>query len=420
MTKRGRGEGTLEALVDVRWYGKPDPKLRGKQPERWRGCIMLGRKADGKPDRPWVFGATRAEVQNQLAELKRKADAGTRADRSKERVTVAEFMETWQAAARTSTRLQTWNGYEQITRNHIVPTLGRIKLSELRPDMIQRIYAAKLTEPQQTNHDKPLAPITVKKIAEVLHRALEMAVRWDYIARNPADNADTPAVPRRELPALHPAELNRLIDCAVAEAELTDGPAPERRAAKQWTVLWILAIHSGLREGELLALTWSEVDLERRTLTVRRNLVTVKDQTPRFGEPKSQTSRRTVSLPTEAVQALCQHKARQNEDRLAAVDWADYDLVFCTAAGTPLIRHNVLRAFRDALRRAGLPQAIHFHDLRHAHATNLLRAGVGIKTASSRLGHSGITITGDLYQHVASEMHQEAAERAAQVLRVAK
>ena len=170
----------------------------------------------------------------------------------------------------------------------------------------------------------------------------------------------------------------------------------------------------------MLALTWSDVDLERRTLTVRRNLVTVKDQTPRFGEPKSQTSRRTVSLPTEAVQALCQHKARQNEDRLAAIAWADYDLVFCTAAATPLIRHNVLRAFRDALLRAGLPQAIHFHDLRHAHATNLLRAGVGIKTASSRLGHSGITITGDLYQHVASEMDQEAAERAAQVLRVAK
>ncbi len=86
--------------------------------------------------------------------------------------------------------------------------------------------------------------------------------------------------------------------------------------------------------------------------------------------------------PTEAVQALRQHKALQNEDRLAAVGWADYDLVFCTVAGTPLIRHNVLRAFRDALCRAGLPQSIHFHDLRHAHATNLLRAGVGIKTAS--------------------------------------
>jgi hypothetical protein len=90
----------------------------------------------------------------------------------------------------------------------------------------RRHDAAKLTETQETNHDKPLTPITVKKIAEVLHRALEMAVRWDYIARNPADNADTPAVPRRELPALDPAELNRLIDCAIAEAELTDGPVP--------------------------------------------------------------------------------------------------------------------------------------------------------------------------------------------------
>jgi integrase len=111
------------------------------------------------------------------------------------------------------------------------------------------------------------------------------------------------------------------------------------------------------------------------------------------------------------------HKARQAQDRLAALVWADNSLVFCTHVGTPLIRRNVLRAFKLALRRVALPEAIRFHDLRHAHATLMLRAGVPLKVASGRLGHSGIGITADLYQHVATDMDIDAAERAAQALR---
>ena len=121
------------------------------------------------------------------------------------------------------------------------------------------MYANKLEE--------GLAPLTVKKITEVLHRALELAVRWNFLVRNPADNADKPAVPRRELPTLGPDELNRLLDAAATEAERTDVPAQQQRAAKQWAVLWMVTIHTGLREGELLALTWDDVDIERGTLT---------------------------------------------------------------------------------------------------------------------------------------------------------
>jgi integrase len=122
------------------------------------------------------------------------------------------------------------------------------------------------------------------------------------------------------------------------------------------------------------------VDLDRGTLTVRRTLVSTHDQTPRFGEPKSRTSRRTIALPAEAVAVLRTHKARQAKERLAAT-------------------------------------SVRFHDLRHAHATLMLRAGVPLKVASGRLGHSGITVTGDLYQHIASDMDVDAAERAARVLR---
>lgn len=392
--KRGHGEGTI--------YQRKSDSL-------WVGTIMLGRKPDGRPDRPKVTGRTRGDVQKQLAQLRRKADEGLRADPSKERQTVAAFMDTWLAATRTSVRLQTWEGYVQFTRKHIIPSLGRSKLSGLRADAIQAFYAAKLAE--------GLAPNTIKKIRSVLHRALKMAVKWNYLPRNVADGADTPAVSRRELITLGPAELNRLIECAVAQSERAGVTAHQTRAAEQWAVLWTLAIHSGCRESELLALFWSDVDLDHGTLTVRRNLVTVKGQIPRYGEPKSQNSRRTISLSREAIQALRSHKAHQVEERLAAVAWAENDLVFCTHFGTPLIRRNVLRAFKQALLRAELPASIRFHDLRHAHATLLLRAGVPLKIASGRLGHSGVGITADLYQHVASDMDVDAAERAASAMR---
>jgi integrase len=149
--------------------------------------------------------------------------------------------------------------------------------------------------------------------------------------------------------------------------------------------MWVLAIHTGLREGELLALQWSEVDVDRGLITVRRNLVNTKEPRPQYGEPKSTTSRRTVSIDAETVRLIRAHKARQSEDRLGALDGAAFDLVFCSQIGTPLMRRNVLRAFKLALRRAGLPESVRFHDLRHAHATLLLRAGVALKTASARL-----------------------------------
>jgi len=360
---------------------------------------MLGRKANGKPDRPKLTGPTKADVQRQLAELRLRAERGELVDSSQGRQTVAAYLDGWLEAAGTTTRPQTLAGYRQIVRDHITPGLGRYKLSALRPDAIQRLYAAKLAG--------GLSPYTVRKIHIVLHRALEMAVRWRYVPRNPADDVDPPTVTKRDQRPPEPAELARLVEAAEA--------AEDRLRA-----LWALAIYTGCRQGELLALSWTDIDIDidRATLTVRRNLVRVKNQMPQFGSPKSETSRRTISLPVVAVAALRAHKARQAEERLAAAHWATNDLVFCSAVGTPLIRRNVNRSFSAALKRAGLPSTIRFHDLRHAHATLMLRSGVPLKVASGRLGHGSIAITGDLYQHWVAEMDVDAAERAANALRV--
>ena len=159
--KRGNGEGSIYQREDGQWVGR----------------IMLGRKANGRPDRPKIVGKTRGEVQRKLAALRRKADEGVRADPASERQTLATYLDTWLSAARTSTRPRTWERYGQIVRLHIVPTLGRMRPSALRADAIQALYADKLAE--------GLAPRTVEKIHVVLHRALKMAVRWATCGATP-------------------------------------------------------------------------------------------------------------------------------------------------------------------------------------------------------------------------------------------
>jgi len=379
--KRGHREGSI--------YQRPDG--------RWVGTIMLGLKRDGKPDRPKVYGKTRGEVQKQLVELRRRDELGMRPDRSSERVKLRDYLPGWLDVSAATVRPLTLERYRQIVRMHLIPTLGDQAVSALKPEAVQRIYSAKLAA--------GLAPRTVLKIHIVLHRALAMALKWGYIVRNVAEIADPPTVPHHEIQPPGPAELSALVESSKA-------------AGDRLACLWALAIHTGCRQGELLGLGWPDVDLDAGTLTVKRSLVGVRACVPQFGDPKSASSRRTISLSDEAIASLRAHRARQNQDRLAAgLNWVDNGLVFATHLGTPLLQRNVIRDFKASLERAGLPRAIRFHDLRHAHATLMLRAGVPLKVASSRLGHGSIAITADLYQHLAQDMDLDAAQRAQQALR---
>jgi hypothetical protein len=153
---------------------------------------------------------------------------------------------------------------------------------------------------------------------------------------------------------------------------------------------------------------------------LRSYLVRVKDLISQFGSPESESSRRTISVPAVANAALRDHKARQAREHARARFWADNGLIFCTQLGTPLLRRNVNRSFSTALKRAGLPPAVRFQDLRHAHATLMFRAGVPLNVASGRLGHGSTAITADLYQHWAVEMDMDAAERAASAMQVSR
>jgi integrase len=156
-----------------------------------------------------------------------------------------------------------------------------------------------------------LSPATVTKVHIVMHRALQMAVRWNYLPRNPADLVDRPFVPKRDMKALEPGDLNKLVAVSMTRAQITTAVSKNQaRAEYQWAVLWALAYKTGLREGELLALQWTNVDMDNGLLGVIRNLVKSKEQRPLYGEPKSTTSRRTVSIDAEMVGMLRAHKAR--------------------------------------------------------------------------------------------------------------
>lgn len=378
--KRGDGEGSIDEVREG----------------LWRGRVMVGYKPDGKPDRRVIYGKTRAEVQRKLRELARQAEQGMLGDAEAGRVCVSAFLDRWLEAVQSTVGPRTYQRYAEVIRLHLLPELGRQRLAALRPDHLQALYARKLAAGQ--------AAASVRKLHAVLHHALRDAVRWGYAPRNVADAVDAPAVRRPELQPPAPTELKRLIEAA-------------RDADDRLAVLWIVAVYTGCRQGELLGLMWRDLDLETGTLVVRRTLLRAKGREPLFGEPKTARSRRTVTLPAPAVAALKEQRERQDAERASlGADYAHFDLVFASGTGTPLLPRNVIRSFKLALARAGLPSRTRFHDLRHAAATMLLRAGVHPKVVSERLGHSTITLTLDTYTHVVPGLDADAAGRLERVM----
>jgi integrase len=216
-------------------------------------------------------------------------------------------------------------------------------------------------------------------------------------ARNPADFVDLPRQARKEMKALSVEEVDRFMTAA---------------AADRWHVLFAFALATGMRPGEYLGLQWKDVDLRAGTVKVQRSLVR-EGKGWYFSEPKTARSRRTIPLPRTTVAMLADHKRQQAEERLAAgAGYANHDLVFATALGSPLGEQNLAsRHFKPLLRAAGLPSDIRLYDLRHTCATMLMEAGENPKVVSERLGHATITLTLDTYSHVLPTMQREAASK---------
>jgi integrase len=383
-----------------------DGSVYQRKDGRWVGEASVGLRADGGRQRRYVYADTREEAQAALRKLLHERDRGLLADPGKQ--TVGQFLTAWlEDVVKPSVRPNTYRSYADVVNRHISPALGRIRLTKLSPQHLQRFYREK--------QDEGLTR-TVRLCHSVLHRSLGQATKWGLIPRNPASVVDPPRVSKKEFRPLSPEEAQRFLEAVEGD---------------RFYALYVLAITCGLRQGELLGLTWENVDLDKGILQVRYQLQWVRKETAKSGqqeygekdgkrkrqeriwvltEPKSAKSRRTVMLPQVAVQALKKHRRQQIAEKLKMGEvWQDLGFVFTTPIGTPQDASNVRRrSFEPLLERAGVPK-IRFHDLRHTCATVLLAQGVHPKVVQEQLGHSQISLTLDTYSHILPTLQQEAA-----------
>lgn len=345
---------------------------------------------DGK--RRYVSGKTKTEAREALVTARAEAAGGVVLDAGK--LTVAEYLERWLSCSLKplvdagKMAHSTYIRYEGIVNRHISLAIGRKKLRELGRAEVRALYAEK---------GKTLSSRSVDYIHVTLQKALSQAVRDDLINRNVAEGERPRSTRnRKEIKALSSDQARTLLGTA-------QGTRNE--------ALYVVAVHAGLRQGELLGLKWPDVDLDAGgpRLSVRRALK-VTDHGPDFGPTKNKASRRSVPLSKTAAAALRAHRTRQNEERLRLGDlWQDHGLVFPNRVGKPLDHNNLYyRDYKKLLESAGLAdEGFTFHSLRHTFATELFNQGRRPKIIQSLLGHSSIVQTMDTYSHLLDDVDDE-------------
>jgi len=336
---------------------------------------------------------TRAEAEAECIKILHERNSGLH--QAPNKITVAEYLKHWLAAyAEPNTAPRTYERYAALVRRNLIPALGRHNLMRLRPTHIQSYYAAALKSGRADGRGG-LSAQTVVHLHRVFREALQQAVKWQILPRNPADAVTPPRPVRREMRVLDPKEIARLMDTCDDDDLRT---------------LIFVALSTGLREGELLALRWSDVDLKEGHLQVTRTLHYLTNKGLQFGEPKTRRSRRRVALSKETARVLAMHRTRQLERRLLLGSaYADNDLIFATEVGEPVKPYSISPRFKRVVRKAKLGQ-MRFHDLRHTSASLLLAAGIHPKVVSERLGHSTVNLTLDTYSHVLPGLQEQAAQ----------
>lgn len=362
--RRGNNEGSVRKRPDGRW------EARLRLPDNQRKSL---------------YGDTRQEAVKELQAFQRQLEQGMPV--AAEKLTLAHYLHDWLDGIRPPTlEYATWNSYEQFIRIHLIPAIGSTRLAKLTPQQLQKLYADKLAEGKSST--------TVRHIHACLHKALEDALRFGLVQRNVASLVKAPPMRKHAMQVYSPDQARKLLTTAQGE---------------RLEAAYVLALSTGMREGELLALKWRDVDLDEGVIRIQTTLKRAPLGKRTIGKPKTAGSRRKVMLTPTAQSALKRHKVRQLEERLqAGPGWQDHDLVFTNTVGNALDPTNFYRyQYKPLLKRAGLPY-IRFHDLRHSAATLLLLSGVHPKVVSEMLGHSSINITLNLYSHVLPDMQASA------------
>ena len=338
----------------------------------------------------------RKDAEKELRRLLRAVDTGEHVDPS--RMTVRQWLITWLATVQQEIAPGSHHRYSIIVQQHLIPALGHLPITKLSPAHIQSFYNELTTTGRRDNRAGPLAPRTRQHIHRVLSAALSRSVEQQVIARNPADvfKRRLPKVERKEMAVLTPEQSGTLLDAT--------RPTP-------LYVPVMLALATGMRRGEILALRWRNVDLDRGIVRVTESLEQPKGGL-RFNPPKSGRGR-IITLPASAVEELREHKRAQQAEHLLKVGVRQNGttLVCMRADGKPTTPLGLSNMFFKFIRKLQDVPTLRFHDLRHTHATQLLMAGVHPRIAQERLGHSTVALTLDLYSHVTATMQEDSAAK---------
>jgi len=369
---RQRSKGSWTIIVDV---GK-DPET-GRRRQQW-----------------YTIRGTKRDADRALREMLTAMEKGTYVKPTL--LTLGEWLMQWlESYVSMHTTPRTQESYNSTIRHHLIPALGAIPITQLQPQHLQSYYAQALSQ-GRADHRGGLSARSVLYHHRILSEALTHAVKMGLVARNVAEVVDPPRPARSSMATLAPEDIPVFLE-----------------AAKEtpYYVFYSNLLYTGLRRGESIALRWRNVDLDMASLSVVETAFKLGNGEYVIKEPKTPHSRRTVALPPSLALLLRQYRSDQEKlmfqmgSRLK-----DTDFVFARSDGSPLDPNMVTRTFSKIVRKAGLPH-MRLHDLRHTHATLMLKAGVHPKIVSERLGHAGIGITLDTYSHVLPGLQEAAAER---------
>lgn len=363
--RRGRGEGSIYQRANGMWCA----------------TYSAGYANDGNRKRRTVFGESKEDVQKKLRDKLNQAT--TSLSIAPNKVKLGQYLDRWlNDAAKAAVRPTTYANYERVVKNHIKPHLGGVTLGNLTPVHVQSMIASMQTDGKSAE--------TIRLTYAVLRRALKQAVTWRLVTYNATYGVERPRAVKVEITALDADQVTDLLKAARGD---------------RLEAIYVLAVGTGMRLGEIFGLQWADVDLAAATIMVRRTLSELGGKLF-TSEPKTAKGRRKIDLPAVAVAALLKHRKQTIVEGFAAIAW-----VFCNTKGGPLRRsHFHKQQFKPLLKKAKLPD-IRFHDLRHTSATLLLAAGVHPKIVQERLGHSQISVTLDTYSHILPSMQVDAAYR---------
>jgi len=408
------------ARVEVRErkHGKPDPDY--KLPAvGWRVRVYIGQDPDtGKRKYVTKTFTLKKDADKEARRLEGLKETGAATALSKEPLT--KYLRRWlKDVKKGSLRARTWADYSGVVRRYLeeppegTPPVGKIRIDRLTPHAVQALYA-------HLQHEEGLSPRTIRSLHAVVRQGLDHAARTGAAARNVADLVELPKQDRREVKAMSPEEAGRFLEAARAD---------------RYYPLWCVLLSGGLRPGEALALRWADLDLDANKIHVQRTLTRRGVEGWKLVEPKTSRARRVVVLPSFAVAALREWKAKQAAERLQlGAEYEDNGFVFATEFGKPLSGANLYaRNFNRIMAAAELGEweeaepkeegkpgprkkakfrpAFRLYDLRHTAATLLLRQGVNPKVASERLGHASVAFTMDVYAASLPDLQEEAADK---------